>query len=148
MAERTPYVRASYDAVATTPRPPTPPTTTGLPRSEGLSRCSTAAKKASRSRWRTEAWSRTGATYPSVPTPPRGRCVHLLSTPGVETAFVHRPSRTGPQPSASLGSVLVMTRPTPQPSPQPTPQPLRPSTTLQARTPEDVLAAVPVVLGF
>ena len=44
--------------MATTPRPPTPPTTTGLPRSDGLSRCSTAAKKASRSRWRTEAWSR------------------------------------------------------------------------------------------
>ena len=35
--------RASYEAVATTPRPPTPPTTTGRPRSDGLSRCSTAA---------------------------------------------------------------------------------------------------------
>src|SRR5689334_15994254 len=58
MAERTPYVRASYDAVATTPRPPTPPTTTGLPRRDGLSRCSTAAKKASRSRCITDAVDR------------------------------------------------------------------------------------------
>src|SRR3712207_5190101 len=52
MADRAPKARASYDAVATTPRPPTPPTTTGRPRSDGLSRCSTAAKKASRSRCR------------------------------------------------------------------------------------------------
>src|SRR5512139_751874 len=59
MADRTPYARASYDAVATTPRPPTPPTTTGLPRSEGLSRCSTAAKKASRSTWRIVGSERT-----------------------------------------------------------------------------------------
>ena len=43
IAEWTPWTRASYDAVATTPRPPTPPTTTGLPRSDGLSRCSTDA---------------------------------------------------------------------------------------------------------
>lgn len=43
IAERTPYLRASYDAVETTPRTPTPPTTTGLPRNDGLSRCSTAA---------------------------------------------------------------------------------------------------------
>src|SRR6476659_2013042 len=59
MAERTPYFRASYDAVATTPRPPTPPTTTGLPRRDGLSRCSTAPKNASRSRCRTLGWDRT-----------------------------------------------------------------------------------------
>src|SRR4051812_35011425 len=65
MAERTPYTLASYDAVATTPRPPTPPTTTGLPRSEGLSRCSTAAKNASRSRWSTDASPRTRAPYPA-----------------------------------------------------------------------------------
>src|SRR3546814_13366727 len=55
MAERTPKALASYDAVATTPRPPTPPMMTGLPRSEGLSRCSTAAKKASRSMCSTDA---------------------------------------------------------------------------------------------
>ena len=53
IAERAPNARASYDAVATTPRPPTPPTMTGRPRSEGLSRCSTEAKNASRSRCRT-----------------------------------------------------------------------------------------------
>ncbi len=43
IAERTPKTRASYDAVATTPRAPIPPTTTGLPRNDGLSRCSTEA---------------------------------------------------------------------------------------------------------
>src|SRR5215204_5634499 len=59
MAERTPKVRASYDAVATTPRTPVPPTTTGLPRSDGLSRCSTEAKKASRSRCSNEGSRRT-----------------------------------------------------------------------------------------
>ena len=46
-ALRTPNVRASYEAVATTPRPRPPlgsaPTMTGLPRSSGRSRCSTAA---------------------------------------------------------------------------------------------------------
>src|SRR5215211_1266423 len=36
-----------------------PPTTTGLPRSDGLSRCSTEAKKASRSRCSTEGSRRT-----------------------------------------------------------------------------------------
>src|SRR5215475_4675544 len=44
-----------------------PPTTTGLPRSDGLSRCSTEAKKASRSRCITDASGRMGATY--LPTP-------------------------------------------------------------------------------
>ena len=68
MAERTPKTRASYEAVATTPRWPTPPTTTGLPRSDGLSRCSTEAKKASRSRCRTEASRRTGPSSPSAAT--------------------------------------------------------------------------------
>src|SRR4051812_1109305 len=143
MADRTPYLRASYDAVATTPRPPTPPTTTGLPRRDGLSRCSTAAKKASRSRWRTEAWSRTGATYPSAPTPPDWRPVQLPSTAEGRRRVTHRPPRTGPEPSASRGSVPAMTRPTRRPTPPPTPP-----STLEARTPEDVLAAVPVVLGF
>ena len=42
IAENTPYLRASYDAAATTPRFPSPPTTTGLPRSSGRSRNSTA----------------------------------------------------------------------------------------------------------
>src|SRR5215213_9330522 len=64
MAERAPYARASYEAVATTPRPPVPPTTTGLPRSEGLSRCSTAAKKASRSRCRMLGSRRTPSMMP------------------------------------------------------------------------------------
>ena len=42
------------DAAQTTPRPvgSPPPTMTGLPRSSGRSRCSTAAKNASRSTWR------------------------------------------------------------------------------------------------
>src|SRR6185437_12896860 len=51
MAECTPNTRASYDAALTTPRSLAPPmpTTSGLPRQSGLSRCSTAAKNASRS---------------------------------------------------------------------------------------------------
>jgi len=53
---------------------------------------------------------------------------------------MNRAPSTGPEPSASLGSVPAMTQPTSQPANQ--------HTTLQARTPEDVLAAVPVVLGF
>ena len=40
MAERTPNARTSYLAAATTPRLLPPPTTTGLPRSSALSRCS------------------------------------------------------------------------------------------------------------
>ena len=40
IAECTPNCRASYDAVATTPRPVSPPTMTGIPRRAGLSRCS------------------------------------------------------------------------------------------------------------
>src|SRR5687768_12175421 len=51
-AEWHPNGRASYDAVATTPRGPSPPTRTGLPRSLGSSSCSMAAKKASMSTWR------------------------------------------------------------------------------------------------
>jgi hypothetical protein len=58
IADRTPWTRASYDAVATTPRWPVPPTMTGRPRSEGLSRCSTEAKKASRSRCMIDAVDR------------------------------------------------------------------------------------------
>ena len=67
MAERTPNTRASYDAVATTPRWPTPPTTTGFPRSDGLSRCSTAAKNASRSRCRIDGSARTGSFSQDLP---------------------------------------------------------------------------------
>src|SRR5262249_48036925 len=43
IAEGPPTRRASWLAADTTPRPPVPPTTTGLPRSAGRSRCSTAA---------------------------------------------------------------------------------------------------------
>lgn len=43
MAECTPKTRASYDAVATTPRGPRPPTITALPLRLGLAACSTAA---------------------------------------------------------------------------------------------------------
>ena len=43
IAERTPKGRASYDAAQTTPRRDGPPTMTGLPRSDGSSRCSTDA---------------------------------------------------------------------------------------------------------
>src|SRR3954465_13176888 len=68
IADRTPYLRASYDAVLTTPRPPTPPTTTGFPGNEGLSRGSPEGKKASRSRCITEASGRMAATYPSADT--------------------------------------------------------------------------------
>ncbi len=40
IAECTPSRRASYEAVATTPRGPRPPTTTALPRRLGLAACS------------------------------------------------------------------------------------------------------------
>ena len=43
IALRQPNGRASYDAASTTPRRREPPTMTGLPRSAGLSRCSTDA---------------------------------------------------------------------------------------------------------
>jgi hypothetical protein len=43
IAEWMPNVRASYEHDATTPRRADPPTSTGLPRSAGSSRCSTAA---------------------------------------------------------------------------------------------------------
>ena len=49
IAERTPKRRASYVALETTPRPSVPPTMTGLPRSDGSSSTSTAAKNASMS---------------------------------------------------------------------------------------------------
>ena len=43
IAERTPNMRASYDAAHTTERAPRQATTTGRPRSDGSSRCSTDA---------------------------------------------------------------------------------------------------------
>ena len=49
--ERARLVRGRADTTPRSPGPP-PPTTTGLPRSSGRSRCSTAAKNASRSTWR------------------------------------------------------------------------------------------------
>src|SRR4051812_18857807 len=120
MAERTPYRRASYDAVATTPRPPTPPTTTGLPRSDGLSRCSTAAKKASRSRCMTEAAVRTqrppaaragragpahamgmAATYPGAPTGTRAG--HVPSTARIPGPVLHSLRADVVRPSADAG---------------------------------------------
>jgi hypothetical protein len=51
IAERTPNLRASYDAAETTPREDAP-TITGNPFSSGLSACSTEAKNASASMWR------------------------------------------------------------------------------------------------
>ena len=97
IADRTPNTRASYDAVATTPRCPTPPTTTGLPRSDGLSRCSTEAKKASRSRWSTDASRRTRslsvaatAAHTRQRTEPEGNQPRLPPT-ALRTALASRP---------------------------------------------------------
>ncbi len=64
----------------------------------------------------------------------------MFRTAAALPPLLHRVPPSGPEPSASLGSVLVMTQPTSRPTNQPP--------TLEARTPEDVLAAVPVVLGF
>jgi hypothetical protein len=41
MPLRTPFARASYEHESTTPRPPAPPTITGLPKSDGSRRRST-----------------------------------------------------------------------------------------------------------
>src|SRR5699024_856370 len=49
IAERIPYLRASYDGEVTTERPDFPPTTAGKPRSSGRSSSSTDKKKASMS---------------------------------------------------------------------------------------------------
>src|SRR3954447_9345655 len=57
MPEPTPYWRASYEGVDTTPRllgSPSPPTITGLPASSGRRSTSTAAMNWSRSTWRTQ----------------------------------------------------------------------------------------------
>src|SRR3954470_22086613 len=56
MPEPTPYLRASYDAVAITPRSvgsPRPPTTIGRPASSGRRSTSTAAMNSSRAMWST-----------------------------------------------------------------------------------------------
>src|SRR5271157_6163048 len=53
MAECTPNFRAAYDAAETTPRSSRcPPTTTGLPCSDGSNNSSTETKKASISTWK------------------------------------------------------------------------------------------------
>src|SRR3954453_12152772 len=53
MAECTPNFRAAYEAAETTPRSfALPPTTTGLPLSEGSRSSSTETKKASMSTWK------------------------------------------------------------------------------------------------
>src|SRR5271157_6621187 len=53
MAECTPNFRAAYDAAETTPRSSRcPPTTTGLPFSDGSNNSSTDTKKASMSTWK------------------------------------------------------------------------------------------------
>src|ERR1017187_4656121 len=53
MAECTPNFRAAYDAAETTPRSSRcPPTTTGLPFSDGSNNSSTETKKASISTWK------------------------------------------------------------------------------------------------
>src|SRR6188472_2442014 len=96
MADRTPYFRASYDAVETTPRPPVPPTTTGLPRSDGLSRCSTAAKNASRSRWSTDASDLTAANYPVPRTAPTLDPAPLPSTGRPPAHLSPGPAGDGP----------------------------------------------------
>ena len=51
IADRTDKARASYEAEATTPLEPVPPTTTGTLRRDGSRRRSTSTKKASISRW-------------------------------------------------------------------------------------------------
>src|SRR4051794_33333866 len=96
MADRAPYARASYDAVATTPRPPTPPTTTGRPRSDGLSRCSTAAKKASRSRCRTLASRRTPAPPRTAAGRPHTDDPACAQVPGPPCRLLQGPTRPFP----------------------------------------------------
>src|SRR3954452_13127364 len=151
MAERTPKALASYDAVATTPRPPTPPTTTGLPRSEGLSRCSTAAKKGSRSRGRTEAVVRTQPRPVDAALSMAANYRHGRHRP---VPAVRGARRAGFRPQATFrpGSPQVRRRPAAVVGPRGevggmTTAPSLP-TTLTARSPEDLLAVVPVVLGF
>ena len=75
MPEPTPYSRASYDAVETTPRSvgsPRPPTTTGSPASSGRRSTSTAAMNWSRSTCRTHLCSATSGLTSSGAGPHRG----------------------------------------------------------------------------
>src|SRR5690348_6091063 len=89
IAEWTPKIRASYEAVATTPRGPSPPTTTALPRRLGLDACSTEAKKASMSRCRIVGADLTSLMLPYATDNGRPRTVSdgLVPPP---RQFVHR----------------------------------------------------------
>ena len=123
IAERAPNARASYDAVATTPRTPTPPTMTGRPRSEGLSRCSTEAKNASRSRCRTLGVERirpaplgsTGGRCPDSRThrrPAAPRVAHSGAGPRPDVDRLPRqPCLRAPQPCQVSISIHALTRP-------------------------------------
>src|SRR6266542_1687271 len=72
MALRQPKARASEEAELTTPRLPTPPTSSGRPRRLGSFSTSTLAKKASRSAWSTPrpASSSAPSGRPPTTTPP------------------------------------------------------------------------------
>src|SRR3954470_20322739 len=98
MPEPTPYSRASYDAVDTTPRlvgSPSPPTITGLPASSGRRSTSTAAMNWSRSTWRTQ---RSIGCTPDGPAP-------ALSLIADRTVGLDRPARRFPprRPRQRLG---------------------------------------------
>ena len=86
IAERTPNFRASYEHVDTTPRSCGPdPTMTGFPRHSGWSRCSTAAKNASISTWRTVM----GLNYTLFPQKLR-RCLYRIERSGIQgSPFTH-----------------------------------------------------------
>ena len=109
---------------------PTPPTTTGLPRSEGLSRCSTEAKKASRSRCSTEAVERTTASRSGDGGGTRhgGKLPgHLPSTGARRGTLVHRPpARPARRPAPGRIVVPMTTAPAPRRPPADRPQPRGP----------------------
>src|ERR1700722_6254824 len=85
----TPYLRASYEALAMTPRSPAPPTATGLPRSEGSSSTSTEAKNASRSTCRIGASSTEGPSKGEFNTAKRLTVRHAHRSTGLLGSFVH-----------------------------------------------------------
>src|SRR5580698_5583682 len=85
----TPYLRASYEALAMTPRSPAPPTATGLPRSDGSSSTSTDAKKASRSTCRIGASSTEGSSKGEFNTAERLTVRHAHGPTGLLRALVH-----------------------------------------------------------
>ena len=126
---------------------------TGLPRSDGLSRCSTAAKKASRSRCRIDAVlriSRSGRGGqqrhgPSSPTHPAWRPspgpVRATNRPqGPGTACPQAGDRRCSRGASSAWNPLTRPRPRPPSAPHPT--------TLRVRTPGDIAAFVPLAMGF